>query len=91
MITVTSLAFSFSCLQSPCGRKWTFPLSTKTTTTIKQSFFNNKINTIEKDNSASKGGRKLNKDTGILGANSDILIGTVWVFKEVLIQALGDP
>lgn len=46
---------------------------------------------VEKDNSASKGGRQLTKDTGILGANSDILIGTVWVFKEVLIQALGDP
>lgn len=39
--------------------------------------FNNKFGMIENDNSASKGDRQLTRDTGILGANSDILIGRV--------------
>lgn len=86
MITVTSLVIF---LLMP-----TIPLdisSSNKNNNNKTVILNNKINMIEKDNSASKGGRQLTQDTGILGANSDILIGTVWVFKEVLIQALGDP
>jgi hypothetical protein len=43
----------------------------------KPFIFNNKSGMIDNDNSASKGDRQLTRDTGILGAHSDILIGTV--------------
>lgn len=90
MTTVTSLVIFLLMATIPLWVKMDISSINKNNNN-KTVIFNNKINTIEKDNSASKGGRKLTRDTGILGANSDILIGTVWVFKEVLIQALGDP
>lgn len=90
MITVTSLVIFLLMPTIPLWEK--MDISSINKNNNKTVIFNNKINMIEKDNSASKGGRQLTKDPGILGANSDILIGgTVWVFKEVLIQALGDP
>lgn len=89
MITVTSLVIFILMPTIPLWEKMDISSSNKNNN--KTVILNNKINMIEKDNSASKGGRQLTQDTGILRANSDILIGTVWVFKEVLIQALGDP